>query len=350
MKVLYVGVNYGSSLDRLNLMRQIDPQTAFLEIDPYISTPSAWQNRIERLVFFGPKFRALNREVIAQAERLGSDVVWIDKGFWIHPSTLRTLRAQGVFTVHHFTDAYFPRRLRPYWEFMMLRKALPLFDFHFTANIDDHAWMLRQGMRAELTGLGYNHTMFDNRPLSPDLREKWASDLLFIGHHEPRTERGIQALIDAGLNVQVYGASWHNARNKDRLGGHVHFRMLSDEEYVTAIKAARIALSFFSEVNYNRVAGRSFEITACETFLLAMRSPEHMQCFEEGREAAFFSDPDELVRKASYYLEHEDERREIARRGYERCMRDDHSWEKYLREDFAKVMQAMNRSAVCQAS
>ena len=37
---------------------------------------------------------------------------------------------------------------------------------------------------------------------------RWASDLTFVGHHEPRTEKFIAALLDAGLQVSIYGHGW----------------------------------------------------------------------------------------------------------------------------------------------
>ncbi len=140
-----------------------------------------------------------------------------------------------------------------------------------------------------------------------------------------------------GLPVAVYGYGWRNARHRARLKDTVRFKMLSDEEYVSALKAATIGLCFVSEWNGNETAGRSFEIPACGTFLLAMRTPQHLECYKEGEEAEFFGDTRELVEKARYYLEHADRRAEIARRGHARCTGSDYSWARFMKDDWAKA-------------
>ena len=47
--------------------------------------------------------------------------------------------------------------------------------------------------------------------------------------------------------------------------------------------------------------------------------------FEEGKEAAFFSNNEELLDKCSYYLAHEQERAVIAELGLKRCIASDYS-------------------------
>ena len=53
--------------------------------------------------------------------------------------------------------------------------------------------------------------------------------------------------------------------------------------------------------------------------MLAERTTDHLRLFEEGREAAYFASPDELLAKVRHYLANDDERRAIAAAGLERC-------------------------------
>jgi spore maturation protein CgeB len=63
------------------------------------------------------------------------------------------------------------------------------------------------------------------------------------------------------------------------------------------------------------------EITACQGFLLALRTEGHQAVFEEDREAVFFSSLDECADKCRFYLERSSVRETIAQKGRERVIR-----------------------------
>jgi glycosyltransferase involved in cell wall biosynthesis len=200
----------------------------------------------------------------------------------------------------------------------------------------------KHGDKFQLTDLGYDHRRFNADPMSPELQEKWNNDLVFIGHHEKRTEAAILALIDAGVNVQVYGhGPWFRSKNSDRLAPHLKER-LSNEDYESALKGAKIGFCSHSEWNYNQTAARSFEIPASGTFLLALRSQRHQEFYKEGEEAEFFLNHDELVRKTKHYLAHSEEREKIAAAGHRRAVDGGYSWDAIMKRDWEKVLVAYN--------
>ncbi len=61
---------------------------------------------------------------------------------------------------------------------------------------------------------------------------------------------------------------------------------------------------------------RLFDIMGCEGFLLTNYQAEIASLFEPGRDLAVYESFDDCLKKAGYYLEHEDERRTIAENGY----------------------------------
>lgn len=108
-------------------------------------------------------------------------------------------------------------------------------------------------------------------------------------------------------------------------------------DYAKAMGCASIGLSLLSRLAPDRHTTRTFEIPACGTFLLAERTEEHQELFEEGREAEFFGDLDELQDKIRYYLAHPDERKRIAAAGRERCLRGGYSYHDRMRGLLQKV-------------
>ena len=76
---------------------------------------------------------------------------------------------------------------------------------------------------------------------------------------------------------------------------------------------------------------RALDIMACGGFLLSNYQKELDEYFVEGREMEMFRSESECLQKISYYLTHEEERREIAERG-QRRVREEFSYEKRLSE------------------
>lgn len=83
-------------------------------------------------------------------------------------------------------------------------------------------------------------------------------------------------------------------------------------------------------MNFDQQTTRSVEIPACQGFMLAERTQEHLNLFEENKEACYFSLNEELLEKCRYYLQHEDERMCIAKAGRQRCIDSGYSYKKRI--------------------
>ena len=75
------------------------------------------------------------------------------------------------------------------------------------------------------------------------------------------------------------------------------------------------------------VKGRDFEATGCGSLLLTQDAEEMAEYFIPGEEIITYQDANDASEKIKYYLANEDEREKIAKRGYERVLRE-HTWEK----------------------
>lgn len=344
MRILYVGNldPSGTCYSRFRSLREIEPDVHGFDVGQHLGWSKAprWRRTLEAHTLRGSLVRQGNLALESACRELRPDLVWVDKGDWLHASTLRRMRTLGCFLVHHITDALQARSWRLRLKRRQLRSTAPEYDVFFTTNVDDHAAMAATTPpTALLTDLGYDRRRFEPSPLQDEIAKEWDNPLVFVGHYEPNTEAGILALIRAGLPVTVFGhAGWFASRNRRLLGDRLRPE-LGNEDYVRALKGARIGLCFVSVLNYNQTAARSFEIPGCGTFLLAVRTRQHSEAYREGVEAEFFGDHRELVEKARYYLEHKEEREAIARRGHERCISSGYSWDALMERDWRRVQE-----------
>lgn len=81
---------------------------------------------------------------------------------------------------------------------------------------------------------------------------------------------------------------------------------------------------------------RALDVMACGGFLLSNYQPELAEYFEDGKELVLYHDLDDCLSKIAYYLEHEEERIQIAKAGQEK-VREYFSYERKLKEIFAIV-------------
>ena len=61
---------------------------------------------------------------------------------------------------------------------------------------------------------------------------------------------------------------------------------------------------------------RIFDVLSCGGFCLTNYQPEVAEYFADGEELVMYTDMADLAEKVQYYLEHEEERKQIAKNGY----------------------------------
>lgn len=118
-------------------------------------------------------------------------------------------------------------------------------------------------------------------------------------------------------DLQLYtGSKLPEALQKNRL----HPRGYADyeKEMPHIFYSSRINLNMTSKTIESGIPLRVFDILSCGGFCLTNYQPEIAEYFEDGKELVMFSDPEELLLKAEYYLTHEEERAQIAEAGYQR--------------------------------
>jgi spore maturation protein CgeB len=106
---------------------------------------------------------------------------------------------------------------------------------------------------------------------------------------------------------------------------------------VAALNGAKIGLGLLTRLAPDESTTRTFEIPACGTMLLAERTSEHLQLFEEGKEAEFFSSGGEMNEKIRWYIDHDAERELVGAAGLRRASTSGYSYLERMRQALEEI-------------
>ncbi|MCF7894506.1 MAG: glycosyltransferase [Candidatus Omnitrophica bacterium] len=246
------------------------------------------------------------------------DIIWIEKGNIIKPSTLKFIKNKSseskiiscseddMYALHNHSFYY--------------RMGLCYYDYVFTTKTYNLTELKRFGARKVILFKdAYDRELHSPRKLSAEERERYGSDVGFIGTFEKHRAKQMLYLADNGIRVEVYGNGWDKWKSKHH-NLIIHRKAIYGEEYVKVINATKINLCFLRKINRDKTTSRSIEIPACGGFMLAERTERHKKLFEEGREAEFFNTKEELLKKVKYYLTNKKLRKSISEAGRKRCV------------------------------
>ena len=114
----------------------------------------------------------------------------------------------------------------------------------------------------------------------------------------------------------------------------------SFDEVYRVYKASKINLNISFKRIVEGMPLRVMDIMGAGGFLLSNYQPELVEEFEPGVDLVVYESIEEAVALAKYYLEHEEERKEIAAHGHEKMKR--YTFEKQLEKMFAVVFSEKN--------
>ncbi len=103
---------------------------------------------------------------------------------------------------------------------------------------------------------------------------------------------------------------------------HIHGPVDYTSEMPALFKSSKINLNWSLRAAQSAIPLRALDILGCGGFLLSNAQPELEECFENGKEVVLFHSIDEAVDLAGYYLQHDEERQQIAATGFKKVQND----------------------------
>jgi spore maturation protein CgeB len=252
------------------------------------------------------RLRKFGADVIDACKKMRYDLIVTTGRAPIDKSHIEDLRSIGATVINYSTDDPWNSTLRARW----FLTAIPSYDVIFTprrANLDDFR---RSGVRA-VHYLPFAYDPQVHRPWADDGSSAVPSDVLFVGGCDRDRLPLIGALIDAGLNLALFGGYW-NRHSKTR----PFWRGLADQDTIRlASSSARVSLCLVRRANRDGNVMRSFEAAAIGGCILAEDTPDHRELFgPEDVAARYFRTPSELVQQAKILASDDEARRRLSSR------------------------------------
>lgn len=150
----------------------------------------------------------------------------------------------------------------------------------------------------------------------------------FLGFKMAQIER----IHNLNLLAQHHQVDVYSDGEDSRLAGVTYRGSVNyHKDMPKVFNQSKINLNFTIRNIKSGIPLRAWDIMGSEGFLLTNFQAEIPQYFENGKDLVFYEDTDDLLRKADYYLIHEEERSAIAHNGF-RKVQAEHSYKKRLEQ------------------
>jgi len=287
---------------------------------------SLW-HKIENKFSYGILVNKINKDLLEKIQSYKPDLIFFYRVRHIYPNTINKIKKYypkiKLFAYNNddpFAE-YYPSY---YWRHY--KNSLKYMDWIFSyrwKNIDDY-----QSLGYDNVSLLRSYYLKEKNYYIENINDnKYKCDVIFLGHWEDDgRDEYIKLLFDSGIDIKIYGHSWQNSKYYDyfiqKLGYEIK---VIDKDYNLAINSAKIALVFLSKLNNDTYTRRCFEIPVTKTMMVSIYTDDLAKnLFEEDKEAVYFRNKEELLKKIRYYLKNENKIKEIGENGDKRLMKDGH--------------------------
>lgn len=343
MRALYLGAiePESTACHRAHAMRRLGMEV--IHLDPMAQMRPRLQG-VEGAVHYRTGYLILAPLVTAWLRRCllslpKVDVVWVDSGELLAAPAIKLLRKLGVPVILFNHDD--PTGSRDRLRFMGLRTAISHYDLCIAVrpeNVDEYR---ARGARAVM----FHWRTYDevqhllDQAERSSVPERMRSDVVFVGgcHKNEGRDHMMLSLIEAGIDAAIWGDGWQRSPLWPRLEPHWRGPSLAGQDYVDALRGAKLCIGLVSKANRDLHTTRTMEIPAAGGLLCAQRTPDHQALYREGEEAVFWSSVDECVHRCRELIDDAPRREQICLAGQERVRANRVGNEDLIRASFTKL-------------
>ncbi len=257
----------------------------------------------------------INNKLIDRVGQFKPDILFILQGDTIKPETIDIIKSKfKVITVNWYIDQ------NPLIANLSL-KAAKHYD-HFFYSHSDGVRMNHEYGNKNVKLLYFACDPNVQKPVVPsaDDIKLYGSDIVFVGSHYPERERTLSFLADMGLSI--WGPRWSSIPASSPLHKCIKGGTVDPSVWIKIFNCSKIVLNIHAGFDGEKgslaqqATCKVFEILACGSFEITDSSTDVNALFQTKRHLITYSSNSELKEHVIYYLSHENERKEIARNGY----------------------------------
>jgi spore maturation protein CgeB len=329
MKVLYIGNQTGTSLQRINAFKRLEIEITIFDPWEHSVIPSRLLNKY--IFDFGGigLIRMINYLMKRKLSHVKADFVWINGGDLIGPHFVRWLKESYGFVLNYNNDLPFGNRDKNRW--IQYFKSVAFYDLLLVRSNTNIELPIKMGAKkvASMYMLS-DEIIHRKQPMTELQRSQYESQVLFVGTWFPERGGFVEDLIKKGVPLTIYGDRWNKSPEWSRIKNHWKGPSLNGLEYSYAIQSAQICLGLVSEENNDLHTSRSIEVPAIGSLLCAKRTYEHLLMYEEGKEAFFWNDAGECADICKNLLNDESLINSVAKAGSVRAIKNELTNESFI--------------------
>lgn len=258
--------------------------------------------------------KGLNRRLLSLVSDTGPDLFLAAGGNRILPETVQKIKSRGIRTVLWTVDA--PRDFQP------ILKAASSYDFIFCGGTEAQELLARAGIK-KTYWLPFACDPEVHKPVRVSSAEKktWGSEVSFLGSYYANRERILEKIANSEL--RIWGPGWNKLDDNSPLKKRTTDTRLKPEEWIKIFSSSKINIVIHfqdGETLCHQAAPRVYEALACRSFLLVDDQKDVRSLFQDGKHLVIFNKIEDLRQKIAYYLNQVEERKKVARQGYEEAV------------------------------
>mgnify|MGYP001211412947 FL=1 len=259
----------------------------------------------------------LNNGLIKLVNYFRPDILLVNWGGTFYPETITEIKRRfNVITINWLSD--FPGGPGVLETAL---KVIPVYDFFFAQSTDAIEVHDKHGNKGGMwLNVACDPDIHKPLDLSEEEKLKYGVDICFVGSMYPERAELFETLTD--FDIGIWGPGWNRLDTASPLRKYIRGGIVTPDTWVKIYNASKIVINYMGhygeDIDENKVyqaSPRVFETLGCGSFQMVDAKKDVVTLFKSGEHLVCFKKIGEVKELVKYYLDHPQEREEIAQKG-----------------------------------